>query len=139
MYGRTELEWEALMAAAEDYLISVAEDRKMSNYGDLNAELVRVTGQRPFDFGQESERAAVGRLLGEISRRSHAEHGIMLSALVTHRNSTNEGAGFYKLAAELGEMPSKPSADQKLMAMVEQVGKVHAHYAARRPHTAQQW
>ncbi|MFW0770044.1 hypothetical protein ACLRGH_08445 [Arthrobacter koreensis] len=128
MYGRTELEWNELLDAAEAYLITTAKARGISSYGELNSELAAATGQTAFDFSREADRAAVGRLLGEISRRSHASDGIMLSALVTHKNSTNEGEGFYKLAAELGEMPSKPTADQKLVAMVEQVKKVHATY-----------
>jgi hypothetical protein len=43
---------------------------------------------------------------------------MVLSALVTHRGSNDEGAGFYKLAAELKKMPTKPTADQKLEAFV---------------------
>ncbi|MCC3296825.1 hypothetical protein [Arthrobacter caoxuetaonis] len=128
MFGRTEVEWQQLQQAAETYLTSVARSRGMTDYSQLNRELTRATGQAPFDFSREADRTAVGRLLGEVSRRSHLEHGVMLSALVTHKNSTNEGAGFYKLAAELGVMPPKPTSDQKLQVMIEQVNKVHATY-----------
>lgn len=129
MYGRTDLEWDQLCKAAEDHLITVALARGMSDYSNLNRELTQTTGLRGFDYSQESERAAIGRMLGEISRASHAENGIMLSALVTHRGSNNEGAGFYKLAAELNEMPARPSADQKLVSVSRLVEKVHAHYS----------
>lgn len=131
MYGRKEIEWEQLRQVAEAFLVAKARERGMATYTDLNRELVEATGLPGFDYSQESERAAVGRLLGEISRGSHAEHGIMLSALVTHQGSNNEGAGFYKLAAELGEMPAKPTAADKDEAFVRLVQAVHDHYARR--------
>lgn len=131
MYGRTELEWEQLRHAAEAFLISKARERGMTTYTELNRELIETTGLPGFDYSQESERGAVGRLLGVISRKTHAEHGIMLSALVTHQGSNNEGAGFYKLAADLDEMTAKPNAKQKLEAFARLVGAVHDHYASR--------
>jgi hypothetical protein len=129
MYGRTEDEWEELRDAAEGFLISVAGDRGMTDYGSLNQAISEQTGHRPFDFGQQSERAAVGRLLGEISVQTNKQHGVMLSALVTHHGSNDEGAGFYKLAAELGKMPKRPSEDDKLQALVRLTREVHEHYA----------
>jgi hypothetical protein len=129
VYGRTEDEWDELREAAEYYLVTVARDRGMTDYSTLNRQIAQDTGRRAFDFGQESERAAIGRLLGEISVKTHADHGIMLSALVTHRGSNDEGAGFYKLAAELGRMPAKPTADQKLQAFARLTSEVHQQYA----------
>ncbi|MFQ6486204.1 hypothetical protein [Brachybacterium epidermidis] len=102
----------------------------MTTYTDMNRELIAATGLPGFTFSQKSERAAVGRLLGEISRQSHAEHRVMLSALVTHQGSNDEGAGFYKLAADLGEMPTKPTSEQKLEAYVRLVRAVHEYYAS---------
>jgi hypothetical protein len=130
MYGRTELEWEQLRQAAEAFLAAKARERGMTTYTDLNRELTETTGLPGFDYSQESERAAVGRLLGEISRKTYEDHGIMLSALVTHQGSNNEGAGFYKLAADLGVMTARPSAAQKLEAFARLVGAVHDHYAS---------
>jgi hypothetical protein len=118
MYGRTGDEWEEMRDAAESFLISVAKDKGMTDYGSLNRAISEQTGHRPFNFGQESERAAIGRLLGEISVQTNNQYGVMLSALVTHHGSNNEGAGFYKLAAELGKMPKKPTEDDKLQALV---------------------
>lgn len=129
MYGRTNDEWEEMRDAAEQFLVSVAESRGMTDYGSLNRAISENTGHRLFDFGQESERAAIGRLLGEISVITNKQHGVMLSALVTHRGSTDEGAGFYKLAAELGKMPSRPTKDEKLQALVHLTNAVHKHYA----------
>lgn len=131
MYGRTELEWEQLRQAAEAFLIETAREEGLTDYTKLNEALTERTQLPGFDYTQESERAAVGRLLGEVSRQSHAEHGIMLSALVTHRGSNNEGAGFYKLAAELKEMPAKPTALEKEKAFVDLVKAVHKHYSTR--------
>ncbi|MFJ6419224.1 hypothetical protein [Paeniglutamicibacter sp. NPDC091659] len=128
MYRRTDLEWEQLHNAAVYHLVTLAREQSRCDYTELNRELTLATGLPGFDYSQGAERAAVGRLLGEISRQSHAEHGIMLSALVTHKGSNDEGAGFYKLAADLGEMPTRPTADQKLQAMSIQVNKVYAHY-----------
>ncbi|WP_417233620.1 hypothetical protein [Arthrobacter sp.] len=128
MYGRTDLEWEQLRSAAMDYLVRLAREQGYCDYSGFNRALTEATALRGFDYNQESERAAVGRLLGEVSRQSHSENGIMLSALVTHKGSNNEGSGFYKLAAELGEMPSKPTADQKLEAMSTQMNKVYTYY-----------
>jgi hypothetical protein len=101
----------------------------MTDYGSLNNAISEQTGHRTFNFGQESERAAIGRLLGEISLKTNRQHGVMLSSLVTHRGSNDEGAGFYKLAAELGKMPKKPSEDVKLQAFVRLTREVHQHYA----------
>lgn len=129
MYGRTDLEWTQLLRAAEVFLIATARERGMTDYTELNRELIAATGLPGFNYDQESERAAVGRLLGEVSRQSYEEDGIMLSALVTHKGSNNEGAGFYKLAADLGEMPPKPTAEQKLVAFARLVEAVHEHYA----------
>lgn len=131
MYGRTELEWEQLRKAAEEFLVLKARGRDLVSYTELNGALADATGLPRFDFSQESDRAAIGHLLGEISRSTHAEHGIMLSALVTHQGSNNEGAGFYKLAADLGEMTAKPNAAQKDEAFVRLVSAVHNHYARR--------
>ena len=129
MYGRTDDEWEEMRDATERFLISVAEKGMMTDYSALNRAVSEETGYPPFDYGQSPDRAAVGRLLGEISEKSNKESGIMLSALVTHRGSNDEGAGFYKLAAELGKMPKKPTKEQKTEAFVRLVREVHDQYS----------
>lgn len=112
MFGRTkDDEWEEMRDAAERFLIAVAEDQGMMDYSSLNHAILEQTGHRSFDFEQESGRAAIGRLRGEISVETNRQYGVMLSALVTHRGSNDEGAGFHKLAAELGKMPKKPTKD----------------------------
>lgn len=132
IYGRTLGEWEDLRDAAEQVLVTAARNRDMIDYGTLNRAIAEETGQRPFEFQLPSDRAAIGRLLGEISRASEREHGVMLSALVTHRGSNDEGSGFYKLAAELGKMPARPTADQKLEALVRLTNEVYERYGRLR-------
>jgi hypothetical protein len=83
IYGRTSDEWEEMREAAERFLVSIAKNRGMTDYSSLNRAISEQTGYRPFDYGQESERAAIGRLLGEISLKTNEQHGVMLSALVT--------------------------------------------------------
>lgn len=131
LYGRSGDEWEEMRDAAESFLGTVAEKAGMTDYSSLNRAISERTGLRPFDYGLASDRAAIGRMLGEISVRTNAEHGVMLSALVTHRGSNDEGAGFYKLAAELGKMPRKPTQDEKLQALVSLTREVHSRYARR--------
>lgn len=131
LYGRTSDEWEEMRDAAEKFLISVAEKAGMTDYSSLNRAISEQTGLKPFDYGLESERAAIGRMLGEISIKSNLNQGVMLSALVTHRHSNDEGAGFYRLAAELGRMPRKPTEDEKLQALVSLTKEVHLFYARR--------
>lgn len=129
IYERTGDEWDEMREAAERFLISLAENRGMTDYSNLNRAIAEQTGCRPFDYRQESERAAVGRLLGEISIKTNEQHGVMLSALVTHQGSNDEGGGFYKLAADLGKMPKKPTQDEKLVAFVRLTKEVHQHYS----------
>lgn len=117
--------------AAERFLISVAEKASMTGYSSSNLVISEQTGLKRFDYGLESERAAIGRMLGEISIKTNADQGVMLSALVTHRGSNDEGARFYKVAAELGKMPRKPTEDEKLRALVSLTKEVHLHYARR--------
>ncbi|MCD5341452.1 hypothetical protein LR392_04310 [Arthrobacter sp. AK04] len=131
LYGRTSDEWEEMRDAAEKFLVSVAEKAGMTDYSSLNRAIAEQTGLKPFDYGLESERAAIGRMLGEISIKSNSTQGVMLSALVTHRHSNDEGAGFYKLAAELGRMPRKPTEDEKLQALVSLTKEVHRFYSRR--------
>src|SRR5262245_29667975 len=75
MYGRTEQEWQELEQAGWDFLRGkagacrgdAAHDPTVS-YSDANEELAARTGRPAFDFGQQAGRAAMGYLLGRISR-----------------------------------------------------------------------
>lgn len=130
-YGRHELEWDELRTAAHRYLVELAEDRLLTDYSSLNRRLVDDTGLPPFDFSLDRDRAAIGALLGEIARESYSTSGIMLSALVTHRGGTDEGAGFYRLATALGALPARPSSEQKDAFMSDQIKRSWEAYRRR--------
>jgi len=75
MYGRTEDEWQELEQAGWDFLKARATERRGDaahdptvSYTDANEELAARTGQARFDFGRPGDRAAMGYLLGRISR-----------------------------------------------------------------------
>lgn len=75
--GRDELEWNELVAATTEFLIEQARLQRTTSYTERNAVLVRRTGARPFDF-EDSERAAMGQLLGEVAQNNRDEVGAML-------------------------------------------------------------
>jgi hypothetical protein len=119
MYGRTELEWEALEAAGWDFLISRArEPRPTTDYTEMNNELATRTGQPPWDFGYAKDRAAMGELLGRLVDRSYAETkdrpggGLMISALVMFLGGNGVGRGFYGKAVKLNLIPSERMSEQ---------------------------
>jgi hypothetical protein len=82
----------------------------LTNYTDLNRELVRRTGLAAFDFGQAADRAALGHLLGLVADRTFADSGLLISALVTYRHGDSPAAGFFSLAAEQGLIPAAATA-----------------------------
>jgi hypothetical protein len=129
MFGRDEIEWEELTRAGERFLIERAQLEKTTTYTELNAVLARRTGLRPFDFDQQSERAAVGHLLGLIVERGYPETGLMLSALVQYLDANDAGPGFYALAQDLNLLGRRATSDAKLTFWLTQVRRVHDHYA----------
>ena len=133
MYGRTDEQWEQLRESAEYYLVTVAKTRGTTDYSTLNHVIAEENDLPPFDFSQQPGRDAIGQLLVEISEKTHAEHGILLTALVMHKGSSHLGGGFYKLAAKLGRMPENPTAIQKEKALSQLTTEVHEYYA--RPKT----
>jgi hypothetical protein len=102
MYGRGEDEWDTLLDNAITVLKEDARKRRVTSYSELNAGLVRQTGQPAFDFGTERDRTAMGKLLGQVVEKTRGESGGMLSAIVTYIDGTDAGPGFYKLAMQLG-------------------------------------
>ncbi|MEX0682700.1 MAG: hypothetical protein WD904_04200 [Dehalococcoidia bacterium] len=55
------------------------------------------------NFDLDADRAEVGRLLDVVSRSEHAARRPLLSAVVVHKGDDEiPGAGFFKLARELG-------------------------------------
>ncbi|WP_196773010.1 hypothetical protein [Mycobacterium asiaticum] len=130
MFGRSEEEWDSLVDNAIAILREQAAQRKLNSYSELNAALVRRTGQPAFDFSVERDRTAMGRLLGEVVQRTHHETGGMLSALVAYIDSNDAGPGFYKLATHLGLLPPSATADEKLAFWSRQVKRMHEYHAS---------
>jgi hypothetical protein len=98
-YGRPESEWDELEDACLAFLVERAR-AGLTNYTDLNRELVGRTGLAAFDFGQAADRAALGHLLGLVADRTFADSGLLISALVTYLRGDGPAAGFFALAAE---------------------------------------
>lgn len=106
MYGRDDAEWADLVAATTEILDEVAARRGLTNYTDLNAELIERTGLAGFNFADASERAAMGHLLGRVVAEDYPNRGFMLSALVIYMHGNDPGTGFYALARQMGLMPA---------------------------------
>jgi hypothetical protein len=99
MYGRTEHEWQELEQAGWDLLKAKAAEHcgdaahdPTVSYSDANEELAARTGQPAFDFGRQGDRAAMGYLLGRISRnRSWPVARLLISALVRYHGEADAG------------------------------------------------
>ena len=126
---RTEEDWEVLTQAAVQWLEQVAKLQRQSSYTEVNQVLKQRTGLRAFDFDVDSERAAMGQLLGRVTAVTFDAVGAMLSSIVVYLNANDAGPGFYKLATEMGLLPPRPSADQRLTFWIGQVRAVHEHYS----------
>jgi len=135
VFGRSDDEWDLLLDNAITVLKEEAGRRGMTSYSKLSTELVRRTGQPAFDFSLERDRAAMGRLLGQVVEQTRAENGGMLSAIVTYIDGTDPGPGFFKLATHLGLLPPSPTKEDKLTFWSQQVARLHDYYAPprRRP------
>lgn len=64
MYGRDEGQWDELIGEAVGFLEDQARLARLTTYTELNTVLAQRTRRRSFDFSQDSERAAMGSLLG---------------------------------------------------------------------------
>jgi hypothetical protein len=128
MYGRTDADWDELVAAGRRFLEEQARLRQTTSYTEMNAVLARRTGVRAFDFDREDERAAMGHLLGLIVDETYPENAVMLSALVQYLNENDAGPGFYQLAKDKGLLPRGADATERLAFWAGQVKAVHEHY-----------
>jgi hypothetical protein len=132
-YGRSDEEWEQLVSVGLGFLVERARLEKTTTYTELDATLRRRTGIRGFDFEHDSERAAMGHLLGLIVERNRPMTGLLISALVQYLNTNDAGPGFYALASELGMLPRRSSAVAKQDFWIGQLNSLYAYYAATRP------
>ena len=130
-FGRSDVDWAALTREGLQFLIEQAQMGRTTTYTELNAVLARRTGRRPFDFNQESERAAMGDLLYRIVEDERPRSGHMISALVIYLNESDAGAGFYRLAQQYGVLPAKPNARERDQFWSGEVAAIHDHYRRR--------
>jgi hypothetical protein len=131
-YGRTQEQWEEMLTVVEDFLIEKAEVEDQTDYSEVNARLLEA-GLPGFKFYLDSERAAIGSLLGQVSERSYETDRILLTVLVIHHDTSNDiGGGFWKLAAKYGRVSPKPTDHEKLDALVELTTAVYARHSILR-------
>ena len=135
MYGRSEHEWQDLEQAGWAFLKEKAAECREDaahdptvSYSDANEELAARTGQPAFDFGQQADRAAMGYLLGRISRdRSWPVSRLLTSALVRYQGEADAGPGFFNLAREMGLVRGALSDLERLEFWLRHVRQVQAH------------
>jgi hypothetical protein len=56
------------------------------------------------DMESPEDRVRLGKILGDISSKEHAEGRPLLSVIVVHAVDSSPGEGFFKLARELGRL-----------------------------------
>jgi hypothetical protein len=127
-YGRTAQEWSDLEAATLAFLIEQARMQRTTTYTELNSVLRRRTSARAFDFDLESERAAMGELLGRVVLTEMGTSGHMISSIVIYLNENDAGPGFYKFAESLNRLPSNPTRSQKDAFWTSEVSAIHQFY-----------
>lgn len=133
MFGRSDDEWDAIVADTQGFLVDQARLRRVTSYTDVN-KAIAAAGHKPFDFSAQSDRNAVGAVLGDVVKRTIGDTGVMLSAIVAYIDRNDAGPGFYNLAVQLGLLPNTATADDKLTFWSSQVAKLHDLYAKpRRP------
>ncbi|MFI2276571.1 hypothetical protein ACH45F_29860 [Catenuloplanes sp. NPDC020197] len=131
-YGRSDEEWGRLTSVGLEFLVERARLEKTTTYTELNVTLRRRAGLQGFDFDQDSERAAMGHLLGLIVEGNRPTTNLLISALVQYLNINDAGPGFYTLAVELGMLSRRSSAMAKQDFWIGQINALYAFYAVRR-------
>lgn len=111
-----------------DEVVRYAKRRVLINYEPL-ARMLRL------DLQNVRDRNRLSAMLGAISAFEYQKHGFMLSAIVVKlengRIGTDPGPGFWVCAADLGIYD--PDVDDPTQFHLDQVAKVHAHYARKKP------
>jgi hypothetical protein len=98
------------------------------SYSDANEELAARTGQPAFDFESQVGRAAMGCLLGRISRNhSWPVARLLISALVRYHGVADAGTGFFSLAREVGLIHVSMSDLDRLEFCLHHIRQVQAY------------
>ena len=106
------------------WLVAQARIGEYVTYSDLVSRISAIH----LDLDTEKDRAALGRLLGDVSEKTHARNIGMLSAMAVLKDaasplSPGPGSGFYELAKTLGYRFT----DRRLF-WAEQFKRVTEHY-----------
>ena len=90
--------WALAREQTREALIRSARAEQPVYYSDLAVQINAIR----LDLGTEKDRAALGRLLGEISKETDEEGKGMLSAMAISKDGSMPTYGFFNLAKELG-------------------------------------
>jgi hypothetical protein len=118
-----------LIDATNAFLAERAQLGRTTSYTELNTVLHGPIGARPFDFAKDSERAAMGALLGAVAQEQLPVVGALVSSIVLYLNDNDAGSGFYRLAIDLNLLTPKPTPDQRLAFWAGQVKATYEYYA----------
>lgn len=127
-YGREDDDWDVLTAAGIDFLKERARLGRDTSYTELNTVLAQRTSLRSFDFHEQSDRAAMGHLLGLIVDETLPSVRFMLSSLVVYLDENDAGPGFYALAQEKGLLSRNATKDERFAFWVSQIKEAHDSY-----------
>lgn len=93
-FGFKKKAWNQAIKEIEEILVTVAKHQNQIFYSALADKVSSVSFQEPYHDLAEA--------IGEVSITHHDEGRPMLSVLVVHKEDQMCGAGFFKLAKELG-------------------------------------
>lgn len=131
LYSRSPAEWESLVDGCVRFLREQAALGRTTNYTEVNQTLQRRHAARRFDFDLDSERAAMGHLLGLVVDEEYDATNLMISSIVLYLNENHAGPGFFTKAVELGLLQRNANPDERQAFWVEQVRAVQEHYRAQ--------
>ncbi len=107
-FGYSPDEWEAAVAAGYEVLVGAATRQSSIDYTQFCDETFQRCGVR-FVPGEY----ALPHLLGDVSTKSRADDGVLLTVLVVYRSGPHQGEpgpGFFQLARHLGLLASTSKA-----------------------------
>lgn len=128
LYGRSPAEWTVLVDGCVRFLRDQAALGRTTNYTEVSQTLQRRHGARRFDFDLDSERAAMGHLLGLAVDEEYESTGLMISSIVLYLNENDAGPGFFTKAVELGLLTRNATGDEREAFWVAQVRAVQDYY-----------
>lgn len=102
-FGFSDQEWERMVEAGYDYLAKRAARGQISDYTSVSGEVARTAGVRV-----EAWQYAFHWVLGDIATKSYRDKRVLLTAVVTYRNSTEAGVGLFNIAQQLGVIDEVP-------------------------------